>query len=183
MSAAAVLLRAINVGAHNRVSMSDLKALCEAIGYPEVDTYLQSGNLRISSPHSPKHIADTVEAALVGHGLRGASAIGLSWSRLEEIAAWSQWEDYLHEDTRGLAVFIQRPSLRSKELLGEHGGLNIVHSDSDVLLAVLKKGETHKVDFKRIVERPLGTRVTVRFWNVVQDWVAKYHSESQSCNG
>lgn len=38
------LLRAVNVGRHNRMKMSDLRALLEALGYADVRTHLQSGN-------------------------------------------------------------------------------------------------------------------------------------------
>ena len=39
------LLRGINVAAHNRIAMADLKLACEAAGYLNVATYLQSGNI------------------------------------------------------------------------------------------------------------------------------------------
>jgi uncharacterized protein (DUF1697 family) len=39
------LLRAINVGGHNALSMKDLAALCEAAGCRDVVTYIQSGNV------------------------------------------------------------------------------------------------------------------------------------------
>ena len=38
-------LRGINVGAHNRMKMDDLRALFESIGYEDVRTYIQSGNV------------------------------------------------------------------------------------------------------------------------------------------
>ena len=36
------LLRGINVGSRNRVAMSDLRRLTEALGHSEVATYIQS---------------------------------------------------------------------------------------------------------------------------------------------
>jgi uncharacterized protein (DUF1697 family) len=38
------LLRGINVGGHQRIRMSDLRALLEGLGHESVETYLQSGN-------------------------------------------------------------------------------------------------------------------------------------------
>lgn len=38
------LLRGINVGGHNKVAMTDLRALLEALGLSGVRTYIQSGN-------------------------------------------------------------------------------------------------------------------------------------------
>jgi uncharacterized protein (DUF1697 family) len=39
------LLRGINVGGRNRVSMEDLRAVVRALGHTEVSTYIQSGNV------------------------------------------------------------------------------------------------------------------------------------------
>jgi len=43
------LLRAINVGGRNALSMKDLVALCEAEGCRDVATYIQSGNVAFSA--------------------------------------------------------------------------------------------------------------------------------------
>ena len=40
-----VLFRAINVGGKNRVIMKDLVAVLESMGYEQVKTYIQSGNV------------------------------------------------------------------------------------------------------------------------------------------
>ncbi len=44
-----VLLRGINVGGRNRISMADLRNVFEAGGFEEVSTYIQSGNVLLSS--------------------------------------------------------------------------------------------------------------------------------------
>ncbi len=40
-----LLLRGINVGGHNRISMRDLVAVLEGLGLRDVQTYIQSGNV------------------------------------------------------------------------------------------------------------------------------------------
>lgn len=44
-----LLLRGINVGGKNKVSMSDLKDLLLTIGFEDIDSYINSGNLFFSS--------------------------------------------------------------------------------------------------------------------------------------
>lgn len=44
-----VLLRSINVGASSRVAMADLRAAAAALGYSQVRTVLNSGNLLLDS--------------------------------------------------------------------------------------------------------------------------------------
>ena len=43
------LLRGINVGGHRRVAMADLRALLNRLGYEDVQTLLQSGNVVLTS--------------------------------------------------------------------------------------------------------------------------------------
>ena len=52
------LLRVINVGKAKRVAMADLRALFEKLGYVDVRTLLNSGNVVFSVPET-----STVEAA------------------------------------------------------------------------------------------------------------------------
>jgi uncharacterized protein (DUF1697 family) len=48
-----VLLRGINIGSRNRVAMPKLRAALEAAGFKDVRTYLQSGNVVVSSNADP----------------------------------------------------------------------------------------------------------------------------------
>jgi uncharacterized protein (DUF1697 family) len=60
-----LLLRAVNLGATNKLAMKDLKTVLEGLGHTEVKTYLNSGNATFDSPtRSARRLADDVEAAL-----------------------------------------------------------------------------------------------------------------------
>jgi uncharacterized protein (DUF1697 family) len=50
-------LRGVNLGPTNKISMPALRAMAEDLGYADVATYINSGNLILSSPKK----ADTVE--------------------------------------------------------------------------------------------------------------------------
>ena len=58
------LLRGINVGGHNLVSMARLRALYEALGCEEVATYLQSGNVVFRRDRDPAGVGKGVERAI-----------------------------------------------------------------------------------------------------------------------
>jgi len=59
------LLRGINVGKAKRVSMAELKALVEGLGYREVRTLLNSGNVVFTAPRvAPATAAARIEAAI-----------------------------------------------------------------------------------------------------------------------
>jgi uncharacterized protein (DUF1697 family) len=58
------LLRGINVGGHNLISMARLRALYEALGCEDVETYLQSGNVVFGRNRDPASVGRGVERAI-----------------------------------------------------------------------------------------------------------------------
>jgi uncharacterized protein (DUF1697 family) len=58
-----VLLRGINIGPRNRVAMPRLRELLGELGYGDVRTYVQSGNIVLESRKSPR----TLERELQQH--------------------------------------------------------------------------------------------------------------------
>ncbi|HKF48875.1 MAG TPA: DUF1697 domain-containing protein [Terracidiphilus sp.] len=58
------LLRAVNVGGYGKLSMADLRALLEKLGYGRVETYIQSGNAVFDAKGSAAAVAKQVAEAL-----------------------------------------------------------------------------------------------------------------------
>jgi uncharacterized protein (DUF1697 family) len=56
-----VLLRGVNLGARNRISMPELRELLADAGFDDVRTYLQSGNVVLSSDASPDEVVRECE--------------------------------------------------------------------------------------------------------------------------
>lgn len=56
-----VLLRGINLGARNRIAMPALRDALDSAGFDDVLTYLQSGNVVVSSKAPADRVARTVE--------------------------------------------------------------------------------------------------------------------------
>lgn len=77
----AALLRGINLGSRNRVAMPALRELFESLGFSDVETYVQSGNVVFSASSKPdagaigKRIAKDlgVESPVI---IRSASELG-----------------------------------------------------------------------------------------------------------
>jgi uncharacterized protein (DUF1697 family) len=57
------LLRAVNVGGR-KLPMAELRALCAGLGWTDVATYIQSGNLVFAAPGTPEAIEDKLETAI-----------------------------------------------------------------------------------------------------------------------
>ena len=58
------LLRGINVGGNNLISMARLRALYQALGCEDVETYLQSGNVVFRRTRDPAGVGRGVERAI-----------------------------------------------------------------------------------------------------------------------
>jgi uncharacterized protein (DUF1697 family) len=67
MAAFIALLRAVNVGGTGKLPMSDLKAMCEALGFENVRTYIASGNVVFTSRKSESAVKAALEKQLAGH--------------------------------------------------------------------------------------------------------------------
>jgi uncharacterized protein (DUF1697 family) len=60
----AILLRGINVGGKNKVSMAELKKCLEELGFSDVSTYIASGNVILKSDKGADKIQAQIEEAL-----------------------------------------------------------------------------------------------------------------------
>lgn len=83
------LLRGINVGGKHRVPMPELRAVGEALGLAEVQTYIQSGNLVFMADGRPSALERTLEAAI-------AERFGLQIPVMVRTAR--EWRTYLDEN-------------------------------------------------------------------------------------
>lgn len=72
MPTALALIRAINVGGNNPLPMVELRALCEALGWESVTTYIQSGNVVFQAPKAAirSAAADLEDAIEESRGFR-----------------------------------------------------------------------------------------------------------------
>jgi uncharacterized protein (DUF1697 family) len=61
MARQVVLLRGINVGSRNRIAMPALREALDEAGFEDVQTYLQSGNVLLSSMAKPESVARKCE--------------------------------------------------------------------------------------------------------------------------
>lgn len=71
------LLRGINVGGNNMVSMKSLKQSFERLGFQDVSTYINSGNVLFRTPQSdPRAIEATIDRMLArDYGLKGKTVV------------------------------------------------------------------------------------------------------------
>ena len=61
----AAFLRAVNVGGTGKLPMSELKAMCEGLGFVKVKTYIASGNVVFETTLSAAKAKAALEAAVI----------------------------------------------------------------------------------------------------------------------
>ena len=61
MARKVALLRAINVGGRSTIRMADLRARTEALGYEDVETYIQTGNVLLTTSDSAAKVTKAME--------------------------------------------------------------------------------------------------------------------------
>ena len=89
MTVFVALLRAVNVGGTGTLSMADLKALCEEIGFTDVKTYIQSGNVLFRSDDDEAKVQAHLEEALARKMGKSPGVILRSRQALEATAEGS----------------------------------------------------------------------------------------------
>jgi len=62
-----LLLRGINLAARNRIAMADLRGVLEDAGFEDVRTYLQSGNVVVSSTAKSDDVARKTKRLIAKH--------------------------------------------------------------------------------------------------------------------
>lgn len=90
----AILLRAVNVGKHNRVPMAELRTLCEHLGLREVSTYIASGNIICDSPADLDSVLRDLEAAIAAEFGVETPAIGRTHAELEAAVAANPYTEF-----------------------------------------------------------------------------------------
>ena len=69
-----VLLRGVNVAGANRLPMTDLRELVTSLGHSDVATYIQSGNLVLTSPRKNRHTI----AGEICDGIKSSFGLGVT---------------------------------------------------------------------------------------------------------
>jgi uncharacterized protein (DUF1697 family) len=159
------LLRGINVGGCNRLVMAELRDLCEAFGWVDVRTHLQSGNVLFHAEATPEACETALEEAL---GRR----LGISVPALVRGAA--PWRAYVDanpfrlesasDPSRVLLALSKRtPAPDAEQRLQERArsGERVV-SVEDALWIHFPEGSGHSAITPAVLDRCMGSPVTTR---------------------
>ncbi len=107
MTSFIALLRAANVGGTGKLPMSDLKTMCERIGFLQVRTYIASGNVLFVSKLPESKVKSSLEAALAKYA---GKPVGVHVRTAAEMAAVVAANPFPKAaPNRTVAIFLDKP--------------------------------------------------------------------------
>jgi uncharacterized protein (DUF1697 family) len=167
-------LRAINVGGHTIIKMTDLKQIFEACGFENVQTYIQSGNVIFESDQEDtraleNRIASEVEK-VTGHKTQ---LFVRTFREVQSIASKSPFTAKADE-TVHVALLKEKPDKKQQEALLSF------RSDADDF--TVKRREVYNLRYDReksifsnnFIEKILKIPATTRNMTVIRKIAEKY---------
>ncbi|HEX5438314.1 MAG TPA: DUF1697 domain-containing protein [Gemmatimonadaceae bacterium] len=170
-------LRAINVGGHT-VTMQELRALFEALGFSRVETFIASGNVIFES--------DDEDAAALERGIEAHLRARLGYdvvtflrtdAEVAAIARYRAFDDALMPSAITLNVaFLHAPlGTKEKRLLADfQTGIDDFHAHGREMYWLCRTRQSDSTFSNAKFEKALGVRTTFRGVKTVARLAAKY---------
>jgi uncharacterized protein (DUF1697 family) len=109
----ALLLRGINVGSNNRLSMADLREVLSDLGYEEAQTLLNSGNAIITTDHTPDKAERRVQKALKGELGLPVEVLARTHDELAAILTADPFKDVSNDASRYAVAFLRSAPVKA----------------------------------------------------------------------
>lgn len=170
------LLRAINVAGHQPVAMADLRTLLTRLGYTDVRSLLQSGNLVFTGKRqAPAAIERRVEeAAATRLGLRTDFFVRTA-EEWKAIVVANPFADVAERDPGHMLVMPLKDVPNAEQVRSLQQaivGRELVRAEGRQAYLVYPDGVGRSRLTHALIEKKLATRGTARNWNTVTKLLA-----------
>ena len=180
------LLRGINVGGNTKVPMPELKNLFEELGFENVKTYINSGNVafdadqsrfRVSSPHGSEGsvgretmLSNEFEQAIETHFLLPIQIMVREQKAIEKILKSNPFggEFESHKEMHVLFMKEKMPNEKQALLLEKQTKDERFAIIGREIYCHLKLGVADSLLGKGFIEKKLKVPITARNWRTVQ---------------
>lgn len=170
------LLRGINIAGHKQVAMADLRDLLTQLGFVDVRSLLQSGNLvfrgRARTGARLEHLLETEAKKRLALQTDFFVRTAEEW---KGIVAHNPFRKEAERDPAHLAVmfFKDAPDVNAvKALQAAIAGPEVVRAEGRHAYITYPSGFARSRLTSTLIEKKLGTRCTGRNWNTVLKIVA-----------
>ncbi len=169
------LLRGVNVGGNSLIKMTDLKETVEKIGFTNVQTYIQSGNVIFESGEANVSKIDSLlEESLKKRFKYGSRIVVRNYEQFKRVISEvpADWEK--GKDIRCYIAFVREPVTSQdivKEIQVKEGVDFISAGKGAIYMTTLMSGLT-KSGFTRMVGKPFYKDITIRNYNTAKKILA-----------
>lgn len=162
-------LRGINVGAHNRMKMAELCDLCESLGFENVQTHGQSGNVAFEAAETdPRSLAAEISDGISETFDYDITVMARTKSALDEVVDGQPFDRETDDDTKLYVTFLQKApdDAGVQELKSAQNEAEEFVVAGREVYSKLRKDRLDPGEFTD-VGKQLGQSATRRTWNVV----------------
>jgi len=169
------LLRGINVGGKSMVSMTTLKTCFEALGFEDVQTVLNSGNVLFRTDRVGQGaITKTIEAGLLAEFDLPVKALLKTHDQLKDITAAipKAWVNNIHTKCDVMFLWPEADNPAVLAQLPTNPAIEEVQYVPGAVLWRVSRANQDKSRMTRIVSTPLYQHMTIRNPNTVRKLLA-----------
>lgn len=175
MNQYAALLRGINVGGKNIIKMAELKVCFEGLGFTDVRTYIQSGNVlfRAAEPDQAT-LTGQIEAALSATFDYDSVVVVRSGEEMEAVVAQSPEGFGSEPDAYRYDVIFLKGSLNSAEVIETvptKPGVDEIYAGEGVIYFSRLIAKASSSRLSRVVSMPIYQHMTIRNWRTTNKLV------------
>lgn len=164
------LLRGINVGGRSKVSMEDLKKIFTSLGFFDVKTLLNSGNVIFSSDKKVD-LREVIEKELDDYYKKTIPVLVRSIKEIDVLIKKDPFKDVVITNrTRLYVTFLSEPKKPSFSIpyISPDKAIHVLSaSDREVCTAVTLLPQKNTTDMMVFLEKEFGKNITTRSWNTV----------------
>ena len=171
MTTYVAVLRAINLGAHNRIAMADLRAMLETIGFEEPKTIVLSGNVVFRGVSAPSEkIEAMLEAASTKYLGVTTDYFVRTAKEWQAIIAANPFSAEARTDPGRMVMMCLRDAPTPAAVTALQmaiKGREMVRAKGKSAYFVYPDGMGRSKLTIQLIEKAFGTRGTARNWNTV----------------
>ena len=164
------LLRGVNVGGNTKVNMAELRASCERLGYENVKTYINSGNVIFdAAPNDTDKIASQVHDAILRDFGLDISVMVRSIEELQEVIANNPFDGQFdnHKDMHVFFLADELPDDKRALLMEKHSEAEQISVHGKTIYYHLRISIIDSLLGKGFVDKKLKIPATARNWRTV----------------
>jgi uncharacterized protein (DUF1697 family) len=165
----AALLRGINLGSRRRVAMAELRELVEGLGYEDVATHLQSGNVVLTGSDRPERVARRIEGAIAERLGLDVDVVVRTGAQLRAVIERNPFPDESTDGAKLLVLFLgaDPDPEAARGLDDERAGDDRIRARGREIYVWCPGGVQRSPGLAAIERRRLGVTATARNWNTV----------------